>query len=330
MYMYIVIGILILIIIILVFQLKKKTTLDTEQITTIQNEITTNQRALDKIKWECGSLNDSIVNKTNELNNLKEQISVAQNEWLTQQLNLTKDLEQEKNKRLEILEDEIESKKAIYANELLKFKESCEHDQKNLEAAFDDFMSEMTNKADEIKEQVEYQEQKFQSLLAPLQQYEKDQQAKLFYTVQTPEEYREDIDFLLTTVSQKVAHPDIISKLVWSEYIKPYIDETFKRIGAKDEPGIYKLTNINTGKAYIGKSTNVKKRIADHYKSAVGITTIADQKVHHEMLKSGIWNWTIEIITYCEKDKLNELEKYYIDFFKTQEYGYNRNSGGGG
>ena len=154
------------------------------------------------------------------------------------------------------------------------------------------------------------------------------QEERLFYTVQTPEEYREDIDFLLTTVSQKVQHPDIISKLIWAEYIKPYIDETFKRIAIKDEPGIYKLTNINNGKAYVGKSTNVKKRIADHFKSAIGIQAIADQRVHHEMLKTGIWNWTIEIITYCEKEKLSELEKYYIDFFKTQEWGYNRNAGG--
>ena len=47
--------------------------------------------------------------------------------------------------------------------------------------------------------------------------------------------------------------------------------------------------------------------------------SIADQAVHHEILKTGIWNWTIEVIIYCDKDKLSELEKYYIDFFKTQE-----------
>ena len=123
-------------------------------------------------------------------------------------------------------------------------------------------------------------------------------------------------------------HPDIISKLVWSEYIKPYLDDTFKRIEIKAEPGIYKLTNINTNKPYIGKSTDVKKRITDHFKGSVGIRNIADQAVHHAILQDGIWNWTIEVITYCEKDKLSELEKYYIDFFKTQEYGYNKKEGG--
>ena len=173
-------------------------------------------------------------------------------------------------------------------------------------------------------------QQQFDAILAPLQQYEKDKQDKLYYTIQVPEEYREDIDFLLTNVSQKVQHPDIISKLVWTEYIKPNIDETFKRIAIEAKPGIYKITNINTGKAYIGKSTDVKKRLTDHFKSSVGIKSIADQAVHHAILKEGIWNWSLEVITYCEKEQLNELEKYYIDFFKTQTFGYNKNAGGGG
>lgn len=173
-------------------------------------------------------------------------------------------------------------------------------------------------------------EQQFTGILTTLQQYEKEKQERLFYTIQLPIEYQDDIEFLLTTVAAKVQHPDIISKLVWAEYVKPNLDNTFKRIEAKSEAGIYKITNINTGKGYIGKSTNVKTRIADHFKSAVGVQSIADQAVHHAILKEGFWNWSIEIITYCDKDKLSELEKYYINFFKTQEFGYNKNSGGGG
>jgi len=75
----------------------------------------------------------------------------------------------------------------------------------------------------------------------------------------------------LTTVAEKVQHPDIISKLVWNEYVKNYLADTFKRIDIKEEPGIYKLTSLVNGKSYVGKSTNVKKRIQDHFKSVVGI-----------------------------------------------------------
>ncbi len=204
---------------------------------------------------------------------------------------------------------------------------------------------ERVNKAEEIaREQIEQwrkaqedianetdkQLKRYESLLEPLQQYEKEKQQRLFYAIQVPDEYKEDINFLITTVSQKIQHPDIINKLVWAEYVKPYIDETFKRANIKDEPGIYKITSLENGKSYIGKSTNIKKRIADHFKSSIGIKTIADQAVHHEIWKTGFWNWTIEPIIYCDKDELNDLEKYYIDFFKTQEFGYNKNAGGGG
>lgn len=217
--------------------------------------------------------------------------------------------------------------------EELKFQQYIDENNKNIRL----YEEQMRFAEEQCKEVVtectelsEDAKRKYDSLLAPIRQYEMERQERLFYTIQLPEEFQEDIEFLLTTVAAKVQHPDIISKLVWAEYVKPYLDDTCKRVDIKDESGIYKLTNINNGKAYIGKSTNVKKRIQDHFKSSIGIQSIADQRVHHEILKTGFWNWTIEIITYCDKDKLNELEKYYIDFFKTQEYGFNRNSGGGG
>ena len=170
--------------------------------------------------------------------------------------------------------------------------------------------------------------EKWNSIEKTLRLYDADQQSKLFYTIQLPAEYQEDIEFLLTTVAAKVQHPDIISKLVWSKYVKPNLENTFKRLEIKNEPGIYKLTSLLNSKCYIGKSTDVKKRITDHFKSVVGIKSIADQSVHHVILKEGFWNWQIEIITYCDKDQLSELEKYYIDFFNSQSYGYNIKAGG--
>lgn len=181
-----------------------------------------------------------------------------------------------------------------------------------------------------IQAEAALKQEQFNSLTEPMRLYEMEQQQKLFYTVQIPVDYRDDISYLLTTVAQQVRHKDIISKLVWAEYIKPAMDDTCRRVGIEDKSGIYKITNIDSGKCYIGKSTNVKKRIQDHFKSSVGITSIADQAVHHAMLEEGLWNWAVEVVIYCDKEKLNEMEKYYIEFFKANEFGYNKNSGGGG
>ncbi len=239
-----------------------------------------------------------------------------------------------KAQREQQLEADLEKRKSeladtydIYCQQQI---EKCEKRVKVATDAAEQVEAECQARTTELTTNLQFMQQKYNSLITPLKQLEMEQQQRLYYTIQVPDEYKEDINFLITQVSQQVKHPDVINKLVWSEYVKPYIDDTFKRAGIEDKPGIYKLTFINNGKCYIGKSTNIKKRITDHIKSSIGISTIADQAVHHQIWKTGFWNWTIEPIIYCEKEQLNELEKYYINFFKSQEYGFNKNAGGGG
>ena len=233
-------------------------------------------------------------------------------------------------RRMEQLKEICEEAKSKYDLQLKEYEEKRLKQTEDIKASCIEAENQYFEECNKIKADTEYMRQQYESLLEPIKQYLKEKQEKYFYTIQLPEEFRDDIEFLLTTVAAKVQHPDIISKLVWAEYVKPNLDNTFKRIEIKPDAGIYKLTSLETGMSYIGKSTNVKNRIADHFKSSIGIKSIADQAVHHAILKEGFWNWAIEIITYADKDKLNELEKYYIEFFKTQEFGYNKNSGGGG
>ena len=85
---------------------------------------------------------------------------------------------------------------------------------------------------------------------------------------------------------------EIINKLIWTEYISGASKDMLDAIlPSKECSGIYKITNINSKKSYIGRSTNVYKRLQDHIKSSCGISTIADQKVHHAMRDEGLWNF---------------------------------------
>ena len=237
-------------------------------------------------------------------------------------------MEEQRKKRQADLDKQFEESKQALDLKVERYKNDCEKLISQITDMTERSKEENLTMVQQYHDEIETEKQRYESLLGPIKLYEKERQEKLFYTIQLPEEYYEDIEFLLTTVSAKVQHPDIISKLVWAEYVKPNLDDTFKRIEIKGEPGIYKLTSLQNGKCYIGKSTNVKNRIADHFKSVVGIKSIADQAVHHAILKEGFWNWQIEVVTYCNKDELSELEKYYIDFFKSQEFGYNKNAGG--
>lgn len=329
--LYGIIGILILVIIILIVKLSEKQIID-------RNEYTTYQNSLNQLINEKNNLQNELTYNQNLLTDYQDKILTVQNKYREELNKKTEDLnvyfEHQKNTRQSEMDTDFErlwrEKEENLKIKYIKLeREELEKEHKFRQEIADNIEAAKKSQ-DNILADTLYQQQRYEALLEPLKQYEKDQQERLFYTIQVPDEYKDDINFLITTVSQKVQHPDIINKLVWAEYVKPYIDGTFKRACIEDKPGIYKITNLDSGKCYIGKSTNVKKRITDHFKSSIGIKTIADQAVHHEIWKTGFWNWTIEVIIYCEKEQLNELEKYYIDFFKSNSFGYNKTGGGEG
>lgn len=328
---WIVSGCLFIIIIILLIKQSKKIIIDNTEFNKYNLEV-------EQLKLQRNELQNDISKQMGILQDYQEKILTVQDKY-----------KKELNKKSSDLDSYFNNQKQLRQSELDTEFERQERERKeSLDLRMHQFTAqaqERVNKAEvearsnierwkkaqqDIADVTAFQEERFESLLAPLRKYEMERQERLFYTIQVPDEYKQDIDFLLNTVSQKVQHPDIINKLIWAEYVKPYIEGTFKRADIKDEPGIYKLTNIDSGKCYIGKSTNMRKRIADHFKSSVGIKTIADQAIHHEILKTGFWNWIIEPIIYCDKKELNDLEKYYIQFFKSNIFGFNKTGGGEG
>ena len=47
------------------------------------------------------------------------------------------------------------------------------------------------------------------------------------------------------------------------------------------------------------------------------------------MQEYGMWNFSWELIEQCPREQLNEKEKYYIDLYMTNDFGYNSNKGVG-
>lgn len=316
----------------LVYRLNQRQIIDKTEMATYQNDLAVLREQHRNLDKEFNLLQEKYSYEQYKLNECKKDLQVALDTYHDITDNKLKEIdnsiEEQRRIRQAELEQFLQGKKEYYQKLLDDTIKQCEIQDETIKEASETKWHEAMEQIEKYNNSIAEARERFESIERTLQAYDLEQQQKLFYTIQLPEEYHEDIDFLLTTVAAKVQHPDIISKLVWTEYVKPNIEDTFKRIEVKAEPGIYKLTSLANGKCYIGKSTNVKTRIADHFKSAIGIKSIADQAVHHAILKEGFWNWQIEVITYCDKEKLSELEKYYIEFFKTQEFGYNRNSGG--
>ena len=91
--------------------------------------------------------------------------------------------------------------------------------------------------------------------------------------------------------------------------------------------GIYKITDLTTGKSYIGQSVDIKERFRQHIKSALTYGK-ATNKLYQTMQKSGIYNFIFEVLEEVPRDKLNEREIYWIEFYKTKDLGLNGTKGG--
>ena len=58
-----------------------------------------------------------------------------------------------------------------------------------------------------------------------------------------------------------------------------------------------------------------------------GLIMIAKQKIHEALY--GNWgDFTFTVLEQVDKDKLSEREKFYIDLYESNVYGYNLKKGG--
>lgn len=87
---------------------------------------------------------------------------------------------------------------------------------------------------------------------------------------------------------------------------------------------IYKITNKNTGKSYIGQSNDIERRFKEH--QIVGIKSRIPVDI--AIQKYGKDTFTYEIIELCSIEQLNEKKEYWIQFYNTFNNGYNCNPGG--
>lgn len=85
--------------------------------------------------------------------------------------------------------------------------------------------------------------------------------------------------------------------------------------------GIYKITNKQNGKVYIGQSENCERRLSEHQQERF---VPIDMWIN--ML--GKENFTYEILEYCASSELDAKEQQYIKQYDSISQGYNSQIGG--
>lgn len=93
--------------------------------------------------------------------------------------------------------------------------------------------------------------------------------------------------------------------------------------------GVYKITHRASGKAYIGKASNIAHRWAGHIKEALGGRGYA---IHKAIAKHGRDAFDFEVIEVCDSDESAlAAEGFWVEWYDTMApSGYNLTTGGDG
>ena len=145
------------------------------------------------------------------------------------------------------------------------------------------------------------------------------EEKKDFYRICLSQEDIGDISELKELVP-RLRHREILPKLMWDTMVSRATKEMIKRItGGRTVGGIYKITYIPTGEAYIGKTTDFGTRWQSHVQTALGMEKVARSTLHVHMASHGIQNYTFEILEEVPREKQTEREKFYIELYGTQK-----------
>ena len=125
---------------------------------------------------------------------------------------------------------------------------------------------------------------------------EEVKQKEQFYKLNLSEIDIEEIKKLRSIIPYlRSAEP--INKVIWKVYYeKPYTDLIGRVIGQGIHTGIYKITNIENQKCYIGQAVNIADRWKQHIKRGVGAEAPTRNKLYPAMYELGPEQFTFEIL----------------------------------
>lgn len=221
-----------------------------------------------------------------------------------------------------------------------KLEQALEKESCNYQKAVDDFEAELAEIKAESALQFSQEMQIKQEQLNQATQALQDMQAKVaaaveaskrqeemesqqnFYRIQLSDIDLEEID-KLRAVEPYLRNKEVLNKIIWKVfYEKPTTDLIGRVIGNTAQTGIYKITNIDNQKCYVGQAVNLGDRWKQHIKKGLGADPPTRNKLYPAMKSIGPENFTFEVIEICDRSLLDSREDYWQEYFKAKEFGY--------
>lgn len=169
--------------------------------------------------------------------------------------------------------------------------------------------------------------QKTNSAIEAAKREEEKKIKQYFYCLQLSDVDKIEIQRLLE-IKPYFRNPEPIAKIIWKTYYEKSFNDLIGRILPLDSSiGIYRITNMENQMCYIGQSVDLRERLKTHIKAGLGINA-TNNKLYTAMQEYGVENFTYEIMENCERNQLNDREKFWIEYYQSNSYGLNSTGGG--
>ena len=313
------------------FRSKVKTIVEKNKATEIENQKIDNR-------------NKELIQKNQFLQsveeNLQEQISKTQSEYNT--ISARKD--EIKNSLNDLEEQSKTAAEKFYENARKNAQEAFEQEIQNLILNLDRDREEAKNTYLKTTQEcvLDFQKEidEKQKELIKIQTILDQEREKVDIAVETAKRQQEKenlVDFYRLILTQEdiaeikrlrevlpyLRDKTPLNKVIYKVYYeKPLSDMIGRVVGTGQHTGIYKITNLNSQKCYIGQAVDIANRWRQHVKRGVGAEDWTRNKLYPAMYSLGVENFTFEIVEECERSKLNEREDYWQEFFHAKDYGY--------
>lgn len=298
------------------------------------------QKTIDQLKTEQVKLQETNAIQSNEVAQLQRQASELHSKIYQETSRL--DEARLKNNQLidSMLQDSLSQiqERLDLASEKMgqEYQKSEEEYQLEYTSMMEDMVQQYLAQIDDFKQQIlnikdEYNvaqadldalKSKVSAAIESSKREEEKKTATDFYRVVIPESDLLEIA-KLREVEPYLRDKEALNKIIWKVYYeKPTSDMIGRVVGATDKMGIYKITDIASGKCYIGQAVSFSQRWRQHIKRGLGAEAATRNKLYPAMKSIGVENFTFEIIEECSRSELDEKEDFWQDYFQANTYGY--------
>lgn len=289
----------------------------------------------EQVNFQSEQIRQEIHNMEIMLEEKAKTYKQTQNEWLQQVQNLKESYERQREEITSSIKEHTLKEQQVMTEKLLQKQQEIEKEVRILDDKYNLTVVDYENKMFDIRCKFETEEQDLNSQIiqkrneinALIEQFKKDEEARKeadFYRIPITSAAQNDIN-KLKGVAAQLNNPATLYKLIWKEYYENGFNAMIGRVlgNDKEKSGIYKITDTRNQMCYIGQTTNFKNRWRTHAKRAVKAEEGTSNRLYQDMWENGLENYTFQIVEICEKDRLTEREKFYIDFFNSKEWGFN-------